>query len=1147
MTSSDFQLRGVGDPRLAVHATSPMPAWLWSIDGVRVLWANPVGAKLFGAAHSAALADRIFGPADGHRRQIARLARQLPASGTVRLERLRGFGARLGTLMTCACARLDFADGGHAVLVTAMDPTLRTMPLIERLHRLVEGAKMPMAAFAPDGMFVGASEAARSLLGFRDLGEAGLERARSDALREGRVETPIGIGQMVLQRVGTGADVGLIALIEPAAAQSASAGAVPAESVPEPTTDAPSEVPADFAQPAAAMPSEPPSSYDAAAGIALFDDFAEPIEAPTTSVRIAPEPQRAAAVQDAVEESVREPAHEAPDQAADIAPKTPVENPLEAIVSPQAAPITVGMVDPLSGQESSGLEPPAPRQHPLRFLWQMDAEGRFVLLSDEFIRLIGAHTASGFGRPWREIAAEFSLDPEGRVARALASHDTWAGITVNWPTDGGAHLPVELAGLPVYDRERNFSGFKGFGVCRDLDGLNRLDALRRFERCVEPPAPQELSAELVVPDPEPEAEPEPVAEAPPPPIEPEPTADPELPKPSSDANSQPTDPDISVETPVETPPNVVPFRPHGDARSPTLTPVENSAFNELARQLSERLERERETIAADSSVPVAEISTEPPAPEPEPPHTAAEWLTEPAPPPRGASARDRTLLDLLPTGILIYRLDRLLYANPAFLARMGYAGLNALEDAGGLDALYVEPGVSSASSTSQGGTPVTISATLANGEAPLATTVAHLHTIDWDGESAHALICALPPAAPVAAAAVIAETVEPLVPESFPYAPELESAAGDADAEDLAAILDTTAEGIVMFDAEGNIHACNRSAEALFGYDGTALLEQNLVTLFAPESQRIVADYLDSVKSQDIASLLDHGREVLGREKKGGVIPLAMIMGRTRPDGPNFFAVFRDLSQSKKGESELTQARRLVDGAANAKADMLARISHEIRTPLNAIIGFAEVMISERFGTLGNERYGEYMKDIRASGERVIAIIDDLLELSRIETGKLDLNFANLNLNDLVEACVTVMQPQANRERIIIRTSLAHALPQVSVDARAMRQITMNLISNSIRLASAGGQVIVSTALSDRGEIALRIRDTGHGLTEREVAAAMEPFRTPPPGDAEDNSALSLSLTKALVEANRARFNIKAGANSGTLIEVVFAPALAGA
>jgi signal transduction histidine kinase len=242
----------------------------------------------------------------------------------------------------------------------------------------------------------------------------------------------------------------------------------------------------------------------------------------------------------------------------------------------------------------------------------------------------------------------------------------------------------------------------------------------------------------------------------------------------------------------------------------------------------------------------------------------------------------------------------------------------------------------------------------------------------------------------------------------------------------------------------------------------------------------------------------------------------------------------------------LREARRLADRAANAKADMLARISHEVRTPLNAIIGFAEVMIGERFGALGNERYIEYMKDIRASGERVIAIINDLLDLSRIETGKLDLAFANQNLNDLVEQCVAVMQPQANRERIIIRTSLAHMLPQVMADARALRQITLNLIGNSIHLANTGGQVIVSTALSDFGEVVLRVRDTGHGLNDNEVAAAMEPFRTPAPSDqSTDNSPVSLSLTKALVEANRAQFQIKTGGHSGTLIEVLFSKAMA--
>ena len=311
-----------------------------------------------------------------------------------------------------------------------------------------------------------------------------------------------------------------------------------------------------------------------------------------------------------------------------------------------------------------------------------------------------------------------------------------------------------------------------------------------------------------------------------------------------------------------------------------------------------------------------------------------------------------------------------------------------------------------------------------------------------------------------------------------------------------------------MFDAEGNINSCNRSAEALFGYDGDELAQRNLADLFAPESQHAVFDYLASVKAAGVASLLDHGREVLGRESKGGIIPLSMTMGRTRPTvriSSRCSAICRRPGRAKASCSE---ARRLADRAANAKADVLARISHEVRTPLNAIIGFAEVMIGERFGALGNERYVEYMKDIRASGERVIAIINDLLDLSRIETGKLDLAFTNQNLNELVESCVAVMQPQANRERIIIRTSLAHTLPPVIADARALRQITLNLIGNSIHLANAGGQVIVSTALSDFGEVVLRVRDTGHGLNDNEVAAALEPFRTPAPSDqASDSSA----------------------------------------
>jgi PAS domain S-box-containing protein len=609
----------------------------------------------------------------------------------------------------------------------------------------------------------------------------------------------------------------------------------------------------------------------------------------------------------------------------------------------------------------------------------------------------------------------------------------------------------------------------------------------------------------------------------------------------------------------EPPKNVLPFRPINDTKSPVLTPVENSAFNELARQLAERLEKVAPVIPPTDApeAPAAIVEQPAPAETSEVVGEQPSWLAKPEPPARGESRRDKALLDLLPVGVLIYRLDRLLYANSAFLERIGYPHLHALEEAGGLDALYVEPGVSNASSTSDTGTPVTISATQESADhtAP-ATTEARLYTIAWDGESALALIFsnAATPAAEIAA--VLDESVEVAeeVPEevaedvSQDVAEEVSwpSQVGHANAEELGAILDTTAEGIVMFDAEGNINSCNRSAEALFGHDGAELVQHNLSELFAPESAQAVKDYLESVKGAEFASLLEQGRDLLARVRGGGLIPVSMTMGRTQPAGPNFFAVFRDLSQVKKSESELREARRLTDRAASAKGDLLARISHEVRTPLNAIIGFAEVMIGERFGALGNERYVEYMKDIRASGERVVAIINDLLDLSRIETGKLDLAFTNQNLNDLVEQCVTVMQPQANRERIIIRTSLAHMLPQVMADARALRQITLNLIGNSIHLANAGGQVIVSTALSDFGEVVLRVRDTGHGLNDNEVAAAMEPFRTPAPSDqATDSSGVSLSLTKALVEANRAQFQIKTGGHSGTLIEVLFPHAMA--
>ncbi len=1061
MNSREFQLQGVSDRRLATQATSALPAWLWSADGTRLLWANPVGAALFGAANATAVVRKTFGPAEPHRRQVAQLANRLPANGAVRLERLRGFGASPGMLATCACARLVFADGNHGILVAAVQANSRTMPLVERLQRLVEGMETPAAAFTSDGVLAGTSESARALIDFGDLTEAGLDDARSEALAKGRIDLPFGSGHMVLQRVGSSQDIGLVALITPLMIETV---------VPEP----------------AAMIDAAP-----AAGFALVDEFAEP---PDDDVRVAATP---------------------------------------------APSVT-----------SSAT---AARRHPLRFTWQMDSEGRFSLGTDEFTRLIGVRTAAGLGRPWSEIAENFGLDPEGRLIEAVATRDTWSGIMLYWPVDGGGRLPVELSGLPMFDADGNFAGYRGFGACRDLDSLNHLAELRRLEPFGDLAAQAAFGTDTVPSDSEHAVAADMPAKA---------NVIGTSIGPSTIAQtttSHEISPAADLDEPVETPKNVVPFRPLAEPKSPALTPVENHAFDELARQLSERLDpengdgkatgnTEQAHAATETADEVDEAEASPPAGETraaQNPVEAPEWLARPEPPARGLSVRDRALLDLLPNGVLIYRLDRLLYANPAFLGRIGYESLHALEHDGGLDALYVEPSATSSSSTSEAGMPVTITAS-PDASTPASATEGRLFTISWDGESALALIFSPTPSAAVASVVPpVAAAAEPMPVASPPPLPV--PAAGHADADDLGAILDTTSDGIVMFDAAGNIHACNRRAEALFGHDGIELIQRSLAELFVPESQAAVLDELERIKNADANLPSEQGRDVTGRLNKGGTVALSMTMGRTRPDGPNFFAVFRDMSQAQKGgDSEVLSARRIADGAASAKADMLARISHEVRSPLNTIIGFADVMIAESFGTLGNDRYVEYMKDTRASGERLVAIIDDLTELSRIETGKLDLAFANQNLNEMVESCVSVMQQQANRERIIIRTSLANALPPVVADGRALRQITLNLIGTSIHLANPAGQVIVSTTLSDFGEVILRVRDTGHGLNDNEVAAALEPFRASSPSDqTSDNSPVSLSLIKALVEANRARFHIKTGGRTGTLIEVVFPRAVA--
>jgi signal transduction histidine kinase len=170
------------------------------------------------------------------------------------------------------------------------------------------------------------------------------------------------------------------------------------------------------------------------------------------------------------------------------------------------------------------------------------------------------------------------------------------------------------------------------------------------------------------------------------------------------------------------------------------------------------------------------------------------------------------------------------------------------------------------------------------------------------------------------------------------------------------------------------------------------------------------------------------------------------------------------------------------------------------------------------------------------------SLVNDLLELAKIEACRVELAFAGVALNELVGQCIALMRRQANRGRIIIRSSLALKLPQVMADARSLRQVVLNLLSNAIKFAGPGGQVIISTTRSEEGDVVLRVRDTGIGLSEQELATAREPLRQIATAAqvGSGSAGLGLPLTTALAEANGARLRIESAPNAGTLVAVIF-------
>ncbi len=232
--------------------------------------------------------------------------------------------------------------------------------------------------------------------------------------------------------------------------------------------------------------------------------------------------------------------------------------------------------------------------------------------------------------------------------------------------------------------------------------------------------------------------------------------------------------------------------------------------------------------------------------------------------------------------------------------------------------------------------------------------------------------------------------------------------------------------------------------------------------------------------------------------------------------------------------------------ASRTKSEFLANMSHELRTPLNAIIGFSEVMMQQVFGPLGSERYREYARDVHNSGRHLLAIINDILDLSKIEAGKLELRMAPLDPREMLQACERLVSERAASAQLRFVVELPEGpMPAVLGDDTKIKQILLNLLSNALKFTPAGKEVRLSLLAGDDG-VSFTVADQGIGMSDEELAAALEPFRQVDSSLSRrhEGTGLGLPLAKRLAELHRGTLSITSIKGEGT-VAVVWLPATA--